>query len=466
MNTFLARLKGLTVKQMLYLVFNLVLAAGVFVFVRGFVATWTLTTLPGVAITPSSPQKTPVAQAEVTPTPNVVAPEARLPEPWDGASRVNVLVLGLDYRDWEAGEDAPRSDTMLVLTIDPTTPSAGMLSIPRDMWVNIPGFGYGKINTAYALGEMYKLPGGGPALAAKTVSEFLGIPIHYYAQIDFNAFVRFIDEIDGVKVQPTEDLSIDPIGYDYDVKLKAGETYVLPGDLALAYVRTRESENGDVDRARRQQEVILSILNRILSYDMAPKLIAKAPTLYQELSAGIQTNMSLDDAIRLGLLVLNIPEENIKHGVIDFSMVNLGTSPDGLYIFKPIPDKIRELRDEIFTNTAARRPLAQGSLEERVRAEAALLRAYNGTYVPGLAGATTEYLASFGLQMAEASNADQLYARTVLIDRRGNPYTLQYLMEIFNLQSKSQIVLEYDPAAEEDISIMLGDDWGYNNPMP
>ncbi len=465
MDKLLAWFKGLTLKQIIFSGLSLAAAAAVFIFVRGFVATWTLTTLPGIAITQSAPQGTPQPNAP-TPTPQVVAPESQLPEPWDGASRVNILVLGLDYRDWKAGDDAPRSDTMLVVTIDPTTPSAGMLSIPRDMWVNIPGFGYGKINTAYALGEAYKLPGGGPALAAKTVSEFLGVPIHYYAQIDFNAFVRFIDEIGGVTVHPTQDLSIDPIGYDYDVKLEAGQAYTLPGDLALAYVRTRDSENGDVDRAQRQQEVILSILHRILSYDMAPKLVAKAPALYQELSAGIQTNLSLEDAIRLGLLVLNIPQENIKNGVIDFSMVTLGTSPDGLSIFKPIPDKIRELRDEIFTDTAARRPLAAGSPEELARAEAALLRAYNGTYVPGLAGQTSEYLNTLGLQTAEPSNADQLYPRTVLIDRSGNPHTLQYLMQIFNIQSRSQILLEYDPEAGEDISIMLGDDWGYNNPMP
>ena len=74
---------------------------------------------------------------------------------------------------------------MILLTIDPLTKTAGMLSIPRDMWVNIPGFGYSRINTAYSLGEGSKLPGGGPELARKTVEQFIGVPIQYYAQIDF-----------------------------------------------------------------------------------------------------------------------------------------------------------------------------------------------------------------------------------------------------------------------------------------
>jgi polyisoprenyl-teichoic acid--peptidoglycan teichoic acid transferase len=74
-------------------------------------------------------------------------------DPWDGASRVTALVMGLDYRDWEAGEGAPRTDTMILLTIDPLSKTAGMLNIPRDLWVNIPGFDYDRINTAYRLGR-------------------------------------------------------------------------------------------------------------------------------------------------------------------------------------------------------------------------------------------------------------------------------------------------------------------------
>ena len=98
--------------------------------------------------------------------------------PWDGANRVTILVMGLDYRDWE-GEGPSRTDTMMLLTMDPVSRTAGILSIPRDLWVNIPGFDYGKINTAYFLGELYNLEGGGPGLAIKTVEELLGVDINY-----------------------------------------------------------------------------------------------------------------------------------------------------------------------------------------------------------------------------------------------------------------------------------------------
>jgi LCP family protein required for cell wall assembly len=114
---------------------------------------------------------------------------------------VNLLFIGLDERDLVEGQEnqgAPRSDTMILFTIDPQTKTAGMLSIPRDMWVNIPGFGYSRINTAYSLGEGNKLPGGGPALAMATVEQFLGVPIQYYGQINFRSFEEAIDAMGGL----------------------------------------------------------------------------------------------------------------------------------------------------------------------------------------------------------------------------------------------------------------------------
>ncbi|MCF6278130.1 MAG: LCP family protein [Anaerolineales bacterium] len=172
----------------------LVAAIGIFVFLRGFVAGFDLLELPGMAVTHSPGGEIDLGTGSA-PTPEVVAPASDLPEAWDGASRVTILFLGLDQRDTDAEVDAPRSDTMILFTMDPVSKTAGMLSIPRDMWVNIPGgFDYGKINTAYALGEAYKLPGGGPALAVQTVEKFLGVPIQYYAQVDFHAFEESIDD--------------------------------------------------------------------------------------------------------------------------------------------------------------------------------------------------------------------------------------------------------------------------------
>ena len=163
-----------SIKQMIFWGVTLMLAGALFVFARGFTACWQVTKLPGRmpdTCTNSSqnptgdytPQPGETAIA-IPPTPIPEAPQLALPPAWDGASRINILFIGLDARD--IGQDGPpRSDTMMLITVDPVSKTAGMLSIPRDMWVNIPGYGYSRINTAYASCEWDKLPVGGPGLA-------------------------------------------------------------------------------------------------------------------------------------------------------------------------------------------------------------------------------------------------------------------------------------------------------------
>lgn len=436
-----------------------------FIAVRDLVTSWELTSLPGIAIragqSPSSAGGT-ISDLQ-TPLQPVGGPT---PQPWDGASRVSVLIMGLDYRDWLAGEGAPRSDTMILLTLDPLARTAGILSIPRDLWVNIPGFQYGRINTAYSLGEAYKYPnGGGPGLAMATVEELLGVPIDYYALIDFNAFVRFIDEIGGIKVNIQEPIVVDPLGDNNTKKLKPG-VQVLPGDLALAYARTRKTEGGDFDRAQRQQQVIMAIRDRILSLNMLPTLISKAPILYQELSSGVRTNLTLEQAIKLAWLAQQIPDDKIKRGVIGPpDQVLLVKSPQGDDVLKPITDKIRLLRDEIFFDQQYLSPAAANmSPIDLVKAEAPKVTVLNGTTTPGLAARTMDYLQTQGIP-ATAGNADQLYTNTIIYDYTGKVYTLKYLMELMNIPSE-RLFSRYDPTSQVDVAVILGADWAANNPMP
>jgi len=468
--------KRITAGQVVFWVITVALAIGAFSLTRNVFTCWKVTALPGAApescagiaepaatpdpnVTPD-PNATP--GAAVLPTPGSAVPLI-LPDPWDGASRITVLVIGLDYRDWEAGEGPPRSDTMILLTLDPLTKTAGMLSLPRDLWVNIPGYGYGKINTAYALGEGNRLPGGGPELARKTVEQFLGVPVQYFAQVDFLTFVRVIDEIGGVKVEIAERICIDPIGTDEDVCLDPGR-YTLDGRLTLAYVRTRDTEGGDVDRANRQQQVMMSILDRLRDPAYFAEIITKAPSLYNELQSGVNTNMSLDDSLRLAVLVRDIRLGDIKRGVIDYEMVTIDSSPDGLYIFKPIPDRIRVLRDEIFTSAGPLSPMATGDLTTLAQTEAARLNLLNGAYVPGLASSTGDYLTSLGLNVVAVGNTGE-YNRTVIVLHTGKPYTVAFLVQILKLQSAAQVVVDFDPAAASDIDIYLGYDWIQNKPF-
>ncbi len=333
---------------------TLALVVAGFVFSRSFWTCWTMTRLPGVppascGVASVDPLGTPQVNRLGTPVaiptgaPEVAAPEVNLPPAWDGASRVTLLFMGLDYRDYIANQGPPRTDTMILFTIDPQSKTAGMLSIPRDLWVNIPGYGYSRINTAYPTGEGNKLPGGGPGLAMKTVEQFIGVPIQYYAQVDFQAFEEAIDAMGGLYICIPQKIRIDPIGNKRPENLQAG-CQTLHGYQVLAYARNRYTANGDVDRANRQQLVIMALRDQVFSPQNFPAMITKAPKIYKEASVGLRTNLSFEDAMKLGVLLSQIPPENIKRAVIDNSMVVMdNTVLDGqnAAVLKPIADKIR-----------------------------------------------------------------------------------------------------------------------------
>lgn len=381
---------------------------------------------------------------------------------WDGAERVTILVMGLDYRDWEAGEGAPRTDTMILLTIDPLSKTAGMLSIPRDLFVSIPNFNYERINTAYRQGEIfhYAAPGepeGGPGLAIATVEQLVGVDIDYYALIDFYAFERVIDEIDGVTITVTEPILVDPVGDKPPRTIKPG-TYTFPGDILLAYARARKTEGGDFDRSRRQQDVIIGIRNRLL--ENIPDTIYNATNLYNEVAEGVKTNMTLEEAIRLGLLVKDIPIENIRKGSISEEQILFFTTPTGDQVLKPRPDAIRELRDYIFGTVELSSPLASMTPQERVTAENATVSVLNGSFTEGLAASTAEYLRGLGFNIPadKIGNANEAVTYTTIYVYTGKPYTVQMLAETLHV-AEFRVVMAYNPNSSVDIEVVLGSDW-------
>jgi LCP family protein required for cell wall assembly len=386
------------------------------------------------------------------------------PPQWDGAARVTMLVMGLDYRDWIANMGPPRTDTMILLTIDPITKTAGMLSVPRDLWANIPGFKPQKINTAFRFGELYKFPGGGPGLAIKTVEGTIGVPIDYYAQIDFGAFVNFIDLIDGVKIEVKEPIELEVIGKPVDVYLEPG-VYAMGGDIALAYARNRKTGGGDFERAERQQQVIMGIRDRLLNTEIFSILMNNAPQIYDELTKGIQTNLPLDDAIKLAFLALQIKDEDIKGAILDESSFVYGRSPDDLSILIPLPDKIRAIRDDIFDTGGAYTPLMQGEPLVLMQLENAAIAIKNGTNNNNIATQTGDYLRSQGAQIVSSGPADGYYDLTTIILHKGKPYTLAYLVDFMDIKH-TKILHQYDPHSTSDIEIIVGNDWNIKNPIP
>jgi LCP family protein required for cell wall assembly len=421
--------------------------------VRQFVVSTTSFSLPGLALVQGDPSEG--GESEAPQAAQHIGPDL---QEWDGTSRVNILLMGLDARDWETGDGPPRTDSMILFTYDPATGTAGMLSIPRDLWVEVPGFGHQKINAAYQLGEGARLPGGGPGLAVKTVEQFLGITINYYGQIDFSAFERFVDLIGGVKIDVQQRVKVQLIGEDRERVIEPG-TQVLSGAYALAYARARHSNDGDFDRARRQQEVILAIRQQLMRDDVRNLILTRGFQIYQDLSSGINTNMTIEEMLKLGFTLRNVEVGEITQAVIaPPNYVTLGTSPDGLSILKPITENIRTLRDQLFNTTSVRSVVAINSpAAANMQAEAASVAVNNGSEVSGLADTTRAYLQSLGFNVVSTGNANQVGATTI-IDYTSNPYTLQYLVELMGVQP-AFIFSRYDPNSQIDVEVIVGPEW-------
>lgn len=385
-------------------------------------------------------------------------------QPWEGTERVSILLLGIDQR---CDEDGPaHTDSMMVLTIDPVGKSANLLSLPRDLWVEIPDIGTDRINQANYFGELYEYPGGGAALAMQTVENLLGIPIDYYAAVNFDAFIEAVELIDGIDVDVTEtidDQTYPDRCYGYDpFYIEAGRQH-LNGEEALKYARTRVTFGGDVDRAARQQQVMMAVRDKVLRLDMVPQLIRQAPQLWLSFQNNVRTNMTPDEAVQLALLAQDIPEDNIDSTVIDFNYVYSETTPDGRQVLVPIRENIRALRDELFTPPAVPTPVIE-NLPALMAEENARVGVYNGTAVFGLAGETQTYLEEFGINVSEVGNADaSTYQTSQIITYGSYPHTAQYLTQLMHIPPLN-ISSATNPDGDYDLLIIIGDDWRVPGP--
>lgn len=395
-------------------------------------------------------------------SPNVERVEGATLPVWTGTDRVTVLILGIDERAQE--EDFWRTDTMIVATLDPVTMQAGVLSIPRDLWVPIPGYTENRINTAHALGDAYDYPGGGPALAMKTVEYNLGINIDYYVRVNFQAFIDLVDLIGGIDIDVPE--TIDDPCYptpDYGCEhlhIDAGQ-YHFYGEMALKYARTRHSSGGDFDRARRQQQVIRAILKRVTDVGMVPQLATRAPEIVQKMegSVKIDPNLQLDEIIALAVLASKVNPDDIRFRVIDEKSTLFKTTPDDMMILVPLRDEIRRVRDDVFG-------LTNGESVQTVAEEAATLSVLNGTQTPGLAYATAQYLEANGLPVTRYDNADrQDYDTSLVIMNRDKPATAQQILSLLKLP-QSVVVNGSNPTAEYDIVVILGSDYADAQSVP
>ena len=261
-------------------------------------------------------------------------------------SRVTILLLGADTRPSETGYRMP-TDTIMLLTIDTQEQRAGILSVPRDLYVDIPGYGLDRINTAYVKG--------GGSLVMETIERNLGVPVDRYVLVQFDAFTTIVDEMGGIDIYvpyniddptfPAECYSRDDCGFA-PLYLEAGQHH-FDGQAALRYARTRHGDN-DYERARRQQAVIMAVRQRVLSFEMLPTLVTKAPALYGTISQSVSTDMALDEIIELAQAAANLPDDSVHSAVIDADAVSPYVAPNGASVLMPNHERIQALLEAVF----------------------------------------------------------------------------------------------------------------------
>ncbi|GAB5490216.1 MAG: hypothetical protein Phog2KO_04310 [Phototrophicaceae bacterium] len=270
-------------------------------------------------------------------------------EPWDGTSRFTMVLVGLDRRPRETGL-AYRTDTMMLVSIDPISNSIGVLSLPRDTYVVIDGYASRqRINSAMVLGEIQQA-GYGPELMRSTVSRNFGIRVHDYMAIDFQTFIDLVDTVGGIEVETSYTIN-DPqypsMDYGYDPFYLPAGTHFLQGYDALRFARTRHGDS-DIQRAERQQQVIYALRDRVLDLDMIPSLIARSPALWSSWQDNVYTGLSFEQIIQLGLYVKDVPRENITMGVVNYQYLQSWSTPAGASVLIPNVARLPELMTEVF----------------------------------------------------------------------------------------------------------------------
>ena len=378
---------------------------------------------------------------------------------WDDPRRLNVLVMGIDQRTGEDG--AFRTDTMIVVSIDPVRKTVGMLSIPRDLWVDIPGYQPNRINTANYLGDSSGYPGGGPALAARTVTDNLGINIDRYLRVNFDVFTQIVNLVapTGVEVCPNEAIDDDhypDAGYGtINVHFDAG-CQSLDAERLLQYARTRATEGSDFDRAARQQEVIKALRDVVLNAGGIVNFIGQIPALWDSLSGAYVTDLTLEEIIALGGLAGEIPRDNIQSGVINNLYVDLATTASGEQVLVPRYGAIRSLMDDVFN---PRVNVSQSELRDRASAENAEVVVYNNTDIPGLAGQTRDWLIGQGVAIPSLPGniPEPGNTPTIIRDYTGKLWTARYLAALLGLPA-DRIQPGNDGLTSADVMIVVGSD--------
>lgn len=385
----------------------------------------------------------------------------------EGDGRVNVLVMGIGGK----GHEAPNlTDTLMVISFDPKTKDAAMLSVPRDLYVKIPATDrtrqqYGKINAA----NVY----GGPELAARVVSNVIGVPIHYYVMVDFSGFRQAVDAVGGVDINVTKAI-YDP-SYPCDnerggycaFSIKPGLVH-MDGALALRYARSRKTTS-DFDRAARQQQVIGALRQKALQLSTLTNPV-KLTALIDALGTHVETDIQPNEITKMAGLAKDVDPAKTPQKVLDTEskdalLVGGVNIIDGAgYIEVPKIGNFNYADIHDFVKNIF--------VDHYIVDENAKIEVQNGSGIPGIAGNVVKSLQASHYNVGDPTNAVDRYTTTVIYDYTGGkkPYTINYLERRFMV--KAQRMTAPTPTVDAngaavpvpEIRIILGSSYKTSSP--
>lgn len=364
---------------------------------------------------------------------------------------VNILLIGTDYRAAEANF---RTDTLIIVSIHKQSGQVTLLSIPRDLFVYVPTWGMQRINKAYADGETSHYAGGGPGLLIQTILYNLGIPIHYYALVNFDGFRQIVDTVGGIEVPVTcelteykiKDPTLDEADADnYELYTQPIGIAHMDGALALWYARARPV-GGDFFRAYRQRQVLRAIYHAGLSSGV----LTKIPDLYDDFTDVVQSDLGLWDVMQFVPLAARMDDAQLRSLHIGPNQVTAWTTPRGDDVLLPRPEQIQALVNQAFA------PVNANQLDRALTT----VEIWNLTDNEDMAALAAETLASEGFAPVFGAPEGAAYNTTTLIDftttTKGSP--LKRLQSILHV-ADGAVLAQPDAASEAQFRLILAEDY-------
>lgn len=353
---------------------------------------------------------------------------------FQGNRTLNILCLGIDHNYDEKGmpfSSGARSDTVFVISVDSNGEQVNMLSIPRDTWVNIPGYGFEKINAAYALGDI--------SLAKKVIGNFLGVEMDHYVVIRVKAAEELVNALGGLEIDVEKDMDYDDNWGNLHVHLRKGPQ-VLSGKDAVGYARFRYDEEGDWGRMRRQQQVINTVIKEVKK----PANLTKLDKIGKIIHENVDTDLTAAQIVDLARLYKDFDRSRMKSGIIkgDDAFSSAGAS-----IIIPYEDEKMDLVKKLLVRDGTVIP-------SQIK-----IGVLNGSKTEGLAGQLADILESRGYTVTRVADADRYdYEKTIVVEYGNNPELHRTFSEILGFTDLRHGTTD-ENSYNEDFTVVIGNNW-------